>query len=67
MDLSKFHSDDYVDCLKNITLEHKDRYADQIRAYGFTDSTGDCPVFDYMYEYCQRYTAGTLLAGAKLA
>ena len=36
-----------------------------MRAYSFTDC--DCPIFDYMYEYCQRYTAGTLLAGAKLA
>jgi len=65
VDLTIFHSDDYVDCLKNITVEHKERYADQMRAYSFTDC--DCPVFDYMYEYCQRYTAGTLLAGARLA
>ena len=60
-----FHSDDYVDCLKNITVEQKGLYADQMRAYSFTDC--DCPVFDYMFEYCQRYTAGTLLAGARLS
>lgn len=36
-----------------------------MRAYFSTEY--DCPIFDYMYEYCQRYTAGTLLAGAKLA
>lgn len=28
VDLSNFHSDDYVDCLKNITVEHKEMYAD---------------------------------------
>ena len=50
VDLSNFHSDDYVDCLRNITVEHKDMYADQMRAYSFTDC--DCPIFDYMYEYC---------------
>lgn len=65
VDLSNFHSDDYVDCLKHITVEKKELYADQMRTYSFTD--GDNPVFDYMFEYCQRYTAGTLLAGAKLA
>lgn len=65
VDLTTFHSDDYVDTIKNVTVEHKERYADQLRAYSFTDC--DCPIFDYMYEYCQRYTAGTLLAGAKLA
>lgn len=63
--MSNFHSDDYVDCLKHITVEKKELYADQMRTYSFTD--GDNPVFDYMFEYCQRYTAGTLLAGAKLA
>lgn len=28
VDLTTFHSDDYVDCLKNISVEHKERYAD---------------------------------------
>lgn len=26
VDLSNFHSDDYVDCLKTISVEHKERY-----------------------------------------
>ena len=26
VDLSNFHSDDYVDCLKTITIEQKERY-----------------------------------------
>jgi len=50
VDLTNFHSDDYVDCLKSITVDQKDRYADQMRAYSFTDC--DCPVFDYMHKYC---------------
>ena len=28
VDLSIFHSDDYVDCLKHITVDKKERYAD---------------------------------------
>ena len=28
VDLSNFHSDDYVDCLKTITIEQKERYQD---------------------------------------
>ena len=28
VDLSTFHSDDYVDCLKHITVDQKERYAD---------------------------------------
>ena len=65
VDLTNFHSDDYIDALKNITVDKKEHFQDQIREYFSTDY--DCPVFDYMHEYCQRYTAGTLLAGAKLA
>lgn len=30
VDFSVFHSDDYIDVLKNLTLENKDLYADQI-------------------------------------
>ena len=28
---------------------------------------GDCPVFDHMYDFCQRYTAGTVMACTELA
>jgi hypothetical protein len=28
LDFTVFHSDDYVDVLKNLTLENKDQYAD---------------------------------------
>jgi hypothetical protein len=30
VDFTVFHSDDYVDVLKNLTPENKDLYADQI-------------------------------------
>lgn len=30
IDLTLYHSDDYIDVLKNITLENKDLYLDQI-------------------------------------
>ena len=30
VDFTVFHSDDYVDVLKNLTPEDKDKYADQI-------------------------------------
>ena len=65
VDLTNFHSDDYVDALKNITEDKQEIYQDLIREYFTTEY--DCPVFDHMHEYCQRYTAGTLLGSAKLA
>ena len=50
VDLTNFHSDDYIDALKNITVDKKEQFQDQIREYFSTDY--DCPVFDYMHEYC---------------
>lgn len=28
VDLTKFHADDYIDCLRNITVDKKDEYID---------------------------------------
>ena len=62
VDFTLFHSDDYVDCLRQVTPEHKEKYHDHFTRFCFSESDGDCPVFDYMFDYCQRYTAGTLVA-----
>ena len=63
VDLTKFHSDDYVDCLRSISIVNKEKYLDQIQRFAFGE---DCPVFDNMLDYCQRYTAGTLLASTRI-
>lgn len=59
VDLTQFHSDDYVDCLRNMSLAKKEQYLDQIHRFALTDD--DCPIFDHMLDYCQRYTAGSIL------
>lgn len=66
-DLTLFHSDDYIDCLKTISIDQQEKYADQIAKFCFTTQGGDCPIFDNMYDYCQRYTAGSILASTELA
>ena len=61
VDFTKFHSDDYIDCIKNVSVEHKEKYNDYFKRF-LIEANDDCPVFDFMYDYCQRYTAGTLMA-----
>ena len=61
VDFTIFHSDDYIDVLKNLTPENKDLYADQINRFNFGE---DCPVFEGMYEYCQIYTSGSIRSAA---
>lgn len=63
VDLTKFHSDDYVDCLRSITQKDKAIYLDWMHRFAFGD---DCPVFDNMLDYCQRFTAGTLIACTRI-
>ena len=48
-------------------MEQKERYQDHFHKFCFSESDGDCPIFDYMYDYCQRYTAGTLMASDQIA
>ena len=45
-----FHADDYVDCLKNISVEKKPLFQDHIKR--FFPQNDDCPVFNNMYDYC---------------
>lgn len=35
VDFTVYHSDDYIDVLKNLTLENRDLYADQINRCKF--------------------------------
>ena len=63
VDLTRFHSDDYVDCLRSMSLANREKYHDQIHRFSFGD---DCPIFDNMLDYCQRYTAGSLLASTRI-
>jgi acetoin utilization deacetylase AcuC-like enzyme len=61
--MTKFHSDDYIDLIKNVTPENKHIYSDQLYRYNFGD---DCPVIDRLYEYCYNYTSAEIVAAKML-
>lgn len=52
--LCRFHADSYVAFLCSITPEMQQ---DQIRALKRFNVGVDCPVFDGLYSFCQKYTA----------
>jgi histone deacetylase 1/2 len=64
IDLSTFHSDDYIELLRNITPENQNEFKDQLIRYNFGE---DCPVFPCIYDYCKTYTAGSLLGASAIA
>jgi histone deacetylase 1/2 len=58
VDLTKFHSDDYIDFLSRVTPDNKDIFSDHISRFNFGE---DCPVFLGLYDYCKTYSAGSVL------
>ena len=62
-DMTKFHADDYIDFLKEITPENVAKYSDQLLRFNIGE---DCPIFDGLYDFCQYYTQGSVIGSAWL-
>ena len=56
-DLTKFHSDDYVDFLRNVTPDTIARHSDQLMRFNIGD---DCPIFDGLWDFCNLYAQGSV-------
>eukprot|EP00873_Tetraselmis_striata_P040810 jgi/Tetstr1/461074/TSEL_006221.t1 len=63
VDMMAFHSEDYINFLKNVTPETKDDWPKQCKKFNVGD---DCPVFTGIYNYCQLYTGGSVGGAVKL-
>ncbi|KAL2914062.1 Histone deacetylase 1 [Polyrhizophydium stewartii] len=62
-EMTKFHSDDYIEFLHRVQPEH----TDEINKYQQKFNIGeDCPVWDGVYEFCALSAGGSLSAAAKL-
>lgn len=63
--MQKFHSEDYVEFLKKISLDNMKQYTAQMPKFGVGEHT-DCPIFDGLYEFCQTYTGCSIDGAIKL-
>eukprot|EP01068_Selenidium_serpulae_P010081 Selendium_serpulae@DN5385_c0_g1_i2.p1 len=54
---TRFHADDYIDFLKNVTIENQLDHADAMQRFNVGE---DCPVFDGLWEFCSIYTSGSI-------
>jgi len=61
--LTRFHSDDYVNFLRLITPDNMGDYVRQLQRFNVGE---DCPVFDGLFEFCQIYTSGSIGGAARL-
>ena len=64
-DLTAFHSDEYINFLRQVTPENMEehQYRSVLERYNICD---DCPVFDGLYDYCQTYTGGSIAGAARI-
>lgn len=60
-----FHSEEYIDLLKNINEETLPIYQEQFTRFGFS---ADCPnpVNSKFYDFCRLYTTGSVLQASML-
>ncbi|KDO15909.1 histone deacetylase 1 [Saprolegnia parasitica CBS 223.65] len=64
-DLTRFHSDDYIQFLRTVTPDNMHEHYRQLQRFAFNDG-GDCPVFDGMFEFCQIAATGSIGGAARL-
>lgn len=62
-EMTRFHTDDYLNFLRLVTPQTRSEFARQLARFNVGD---DCPIFDGLYRYCQIYTGGSLGAAAQL-
>ena len=56
-DMTRFHSDDYIHFLRQVTPDSMGEYFQQLTRFNIGH---DCPVFDGLFDYCRVRSASTL-------
>lgn len=62
-DMTRFHSSDYVQFLSSVTPETQHESLKTLKRFNVGE---DCPVFDGLFEFCRRYTGGSMGGAARL-
>ncbi|KAI9307809.1 hypothetical protein BJ944DRAFT_157334 [Cunninghamella echinulata] len=62
-EILEFHAPDYVDFLKRVTPDNAEEFEHVFQRFNVGD---DCPIFDGIYDFCQRYAGASIEASRKL-
>ncbi|EPE09495.1 histone deacetylase rpd3 [Ophiostoma piceae UAMH 11346] len=63
MEMTQFHTDEYIDFLQKVTPDNMDNYQREQSKYNVGD---DCPVFDGLFEFCGISAGGSMEGAARL-
>eukprot|EP00958_Prasinococcus_capsulatus_P019772 scaffold2482_cov407-Prasinococcus_capsulatus_cf.AAC.12 len=61
--LKAFHADDYIDFLRSVNPENQAELVQGVRRFNVGE---DCPAFEGLFDYCRRYTGGSLAGAMRL-
>ena len=61
--MTRYHADDYVQFLEQVTPETQHEHLRVLKRFNVGE---DCPVFDGMYDFCRRYTGGSIGGAVRL-
>ncbi|KAL0246075.1 hypothetical protein GEMRC1_007291 [Eukaryota sp. GEM-RC1] len=62
-ELTRFHSDDYVQFLSRINADNASNFEQMLSAFNVGE---DCPIFDGMYELCQISSGGSIASAQRI-
>lgn len=62
-DMCRFHSQDYIDFLQRVTPRNVDQFSKFFQQYNVME---DCPIFEGLFDFCAKYTGGSLRAASML-
>lgn len=63
LDMTKFHSDDYIQFLKLVSPDNMNEYAKQLQRFNVVE---DCPIFEGMFNFFQISAGGSVGGAVKL-
>ncbi|KAK9836274.1 hypothetical protein WJX81_001417 [Elliptochloris bilobata] len=65
-ELAQFHAEDYVRFLERVSPNHADDLGVQMLQFGMGGMGTDCPVFEGLFDFCQRYAGASIEGATKL-
>ena len=63
IEMTQFHTDEYVEFLKKVTPDNMESYQKEQGRFNVGD---DCPVFDGLFEFCGISAGGSMEGAARL-
>ena len=63
LEMTQFHTDEYIDFLKRVTPDNMENFQKEQSRFNVGD---DCPVFDGLFEFCGISAGGSMEGAARL-